>query len=409
MAQAKHLIATAAALAFIPAIASAQHAPYEVLNGQVQMGDVVAKLNVEFQTSHGTASNNLATGNTMSAKAVEQSMNVSNTQTLRGTVSAINSVTGQNARGVTQSTAVAHGNAAQVEGCCATIGINSTQTAQADTKITAKSTIHVSSADFIVSGAQGTANSFGSFTKNGYTQGKITQTSAAKVDASSNVTACCNNGAVSSNAIGAANSARWEGESATIFAVVEQDNAGDVTTTSTVDVKSATNVSSGAAAAGNLAEIQNKWGYAQMSGSQNNSGNVSSSSIVILDNFDGFAMSGSNSVGNSALLSNLGSDVSMFMDQNNSGNVSATTSFSGASANGGVGQATSSAVGNAITAYSCASCGNESVLVEGRTNQTNSGNVTATTTFNGGNMGMISASASAIGNSATFIAQRSGH
>jgi hypothetical protein len=83
MAQAKHLIATAAALAFIPAIASAQHAPYEVLNGQVQMGDVVAKLNVEFQTSHGTASNNLATGNTMSAKAVEQSMNVSNTKTLR--------------------------------------------------------------------------------------------------------------------------------------------------------------------------------------------------------------------------------------------------------------------------------------------------------------------------------------
>ncbi len=409
MAQAKHLIATAAALAFIPAIASAQHAPYEVLNGQVQMGDVVAKLNVEFQTSHGTASNNLATGNTMSAKAVEQGMNVSNTQTLRGTVSAINSVTGQNARGVTQSTAVAHGNAAQVEGCCATVGINSTQTAQADTKITAKSTIHVGSADFIVSGAQGTANSFGSFTKNGYTQGKVTQTSAAKVDASSNVTACCNNGAISSNAIGAANSARWEGESATIFAEVDQNNAGDVTTTSTVDVKSATNVSSGAAAAGNLAEIQNKWGYAQMSGSQNNSGNVSSSSIVNLDNFEGFAMSGSNSVGNSALLSNLGSDVSMFMDQNNTGNVSATTSFSGASANGGVGQATSSAVGNAITAYSCASCGNESVLVEGRTNQTNSGNVTATTTFNGGNMGMISASASAIGNSATFIAQRSGH
>lgn len=409
MAKAKHLIATAAALAFIPAIASAQHAPYEVLNGQVQMGDVVAKLNVEFKTSHGTASNNLAAGNTTSAKAVEQSMNVSNTQTLRGTVSAINSVTGQNARGVTQSTAVAHGNAAQVEGCCATIGINSTQTAQADTKITAKSAIHVGSADFIVSGAQATANSFGSFTKNGYTQGKVTQTSAAKVDASSNVTACCNNGAISSNAIGAANSARWEGESATIFAEVDQNNAGDVTTTSTVDVKSATNVSSGAAAAGNLAEIQNKWGYAQMSGSQNNSGNVSSSSIVNLDNFDGFAMSGSNSVGNSALLSNLGSDVSMFMDQNNSGNISATTSFSGASANGGVGQATSSAVGNAITAYSCASCGNESVLVEGRTNQTNSGNVTATTNFNGGNMGMISASASAIGNSATFIAQRSGH
>ena len=409
MAQAKYLIATAAALAFIPAIASAQHAPYEVLNGQVQMSDVASALNVEFQTSQGTATNNLSAGNTMSAKAVEQSMNVSNTQMLRGKISATNTVTGQNARGVTQSTAVAHGNAAQVEGCCATIGINSTQTAQAGTTVKASSNINVGSADYINSGAQATANSFGSFTKHGYTQGKVTQTSAAKVDASSKVTACCNNGAISSNAIGAANSARWEGEAATIFAEVDQNNTDEVTTNSTVEVKSATNVSSGASAAGNLAEIQNKWGYAQMAGSQNNSGNVSSSSVVTLDNFEGFAMAGSNSVGNSALLSNLGSDVSMFMDQNNSGNVSATTTFNGPPANGGVGQATSSAVGNAITAYSCASCGNESVLVEGRTNQTNTGNVTATTTFNGGNMGMISASASAIGNSATCIAQRSGN
>jgi hypothetical protein len=409
MAQAKTLIATAAVLALIPAIASAQPAPYEVLNGQVQLGDAVAALNVQFQTSHGSAANNLSAGNTMSAKAVTNSMNVANSQVLRGTVSATNVVSGQMARGVTQSTAVAHGNAAQVEGCCATIGINSTQAAQAGTKITANSTINVGSADYIISGAQATANSFGSFTKNGYTQGKVTQTSAAKVDATSKVTACCNNGAISSNAIGAANSARWEGESATIFAEVDQKNTGAVTTTSSVDVKSATNVSSGAAAAGNLAEIQNKWGYAQLSGSQNNSGAVTSSSVVNLDNFNGFAMTGSNSVGNSALLSNLGSDVSMFMGQSNTGNVSATTSFTGSSANGGVGQATSSSVGNAITAYSCASCGNESVLVEGRTTQYNSGNVTATTNFNAGNMGMISASASAIGNSATFVAQRSGH
>ena len=409
MAQAKTLIATAAVVALIPAIASAQHAPYQVLNGQVQLGDAVAALNVQFQTSHGATANNLSAGNTVSAKAVANSMNVANSQNLRGTVSATNAVSGQMARGVTQSTAVAHGNAAQVEGCCAAVGVESTQTAQAGTKIIGTSTIHVGSAAYLVSGAQATANSFGSFIKNGYTTGKVTQTSAAQVDASSKVTACCNTGALSSNAIGAANSARWDGEAATIFADVNQSNQGAVTTTSTVDVHSATNVSSGASAAGNLAEIQNKWGYAQLSGSQSNSGAVASISVVNLDNFDGFAMTGSNSVGNSALLSNLGSDVSMFMSQGNTGNVSATTSFTNSSASGGVGQATSSAVGNAITAYSCASCGTESVLVEGRTTQYNSGNVIATTNFNAGNMGMISASAAAIGNSATFVAQRSGN
>lgn len=407
MAQLKTLLATAAALALVPALASAQQAPYEVLNGQVHIGDAISGLRVEFQSSHGSTTNNLSVGNTMSARAVEQSMNVDNSQILKGRVAATNVVTGGEARGVTQSAAVAHGNAAQVEGCCGTTDVTSEQIVHDGSTIQAGSAITVGSADYLVSGAQATANAFGGYTNHGYSDNAVTQVSGANVTAYSQVEACCNNGATTSNAIAAANSARWSGESATIFANVTQANRGAVAASSEVREKSATNVSSGASAGGNLAEIQNKWGYAQLSGEHDNAGAISSSSEVTLDIFNGFAMSGANSVGNSALLSNLGSDVSLFMDQNNRGDITASASLSASSATGGVGQVNASAVGNAMTAYSCASCGNESVLVEGRSTQYNSGNVTANVSFQGGNMGMISASGSAIGNSATFVAQRS--
>jgi hypothetical protein len=407
MALAKTLLVTAASLALLPVMASAQQAPYEVLNGQVHMGDALSNLRVEFQSSHGSTTNNLSAGNTMSARAVERSMNVTNSQVLNGQVGATNVVIGGEARGVTQSAAVAHGNAAQVEGCCATTNVTSEQVAHDGSTIQASSSVTVGSADYIVSGAQATANSFGSYTYHGYNDSTVSQVSGANVSATSTIEACCNNGATTSNAIAAANSARWQGEAATIFANVSQANSGSVASNSIVHERSATNVSSGASAAGNLAEIQNKWGYAQMNGDQDNAGAISSYSEVTLDNFAGFAMSGANSIGNSALLSNLGSDVSMFMDQNNRGDVSASASMTASSSSGGVGTVSASAVGNAITAYSCASCGTESVMVEGRTTQYNGGNVTANVSFQGGNMGMISANGSAIGNSATFVAQRS--
>ena len=59
----------------------------------------------------------------------------------------------------------------------------------------------------------------------------------------------------------------------------------------------------------------------------------------------------------------------------------------------------STAVGNAYSAYACADCNG---VVNGSVRQTNSGGVSSTTSTTTAGGGYISASASAVGNTATF-------
>ena len=144
-----------------------------------------------------------------------------------------------------------------------------------------------------------------------------------------------------------------------------------------------------------------------MDGYQENNNRITAASAVSLGDWGGYAVSGANSIGNSALVSNLGSDVTMSMMQRNNGDVNSFASLEGNSSRGGVGAVSSMATGNAITGYACASCGSAGVKVEGYSNQYNNAAVNATTFVGVGTAGPISASATAIGNSATFIAQRS--
>ncbi len=407
MTNAKIILASVATLALIPSFASAQHGPYNVLNGQMQLNDVLGVLNVEMGNANGISATSTAAGNNMAAKAVERDMNVVSNQTLNGNVGALSTVWAGSARGLTLSTAVAAGNTAQVEGCCAATTSEVNQITSYPKSINATSVVRTGSADAIISATQATGNTFAGWTANGYTNGFAGQYNGATINADSVVEACCNNTSVTSGSVAAANSARWGGESSTIYANVDQKNYADVNATSRVGIHSGTNVTSAAASAGNLAEIQNKWGYAQMDGYQENNNAINAASVVQLGDWGGYAVSGSNAIGNSALVSNLGSDVTMSMTQNNGGNVTAFSMLQGNSSRGGVGAVSSMATGNAITGYACASCGNGGVKVEGYSAQYNNAAVTAATYVGVGTAGQINASATAIGNSATFIAQRS--
>lgn len=408
MTNAKIILASVAAIALLPAIASADTSRHNVLNGQVQLNDVFSTLNVQMGAAHNVSGTNLAAGNNMAAKTVERDMTVQSNQSLDGNVGANTLISAGSARGVTLSTSVAHGNAAQVEGCCASTFVESVQSTAGGRTIDGNSVVRLGSSDTVVSAAQSTANTFGSWTANGYTNGFAGQTNRATVNANSVVEVCCNNDSLTSGAVAAANSARWGGESATVYANMDQKNYANVQGTSLVQAHSGTNVTSAAAAGGNLAEIQNKYGYVQLDGFQGNEGNVTSASVVRLGEWGGFAVSGANSVGNSALVSNLGSDATMSVMQNNFGQVNAFASLEGNSSRGGVGVVSSMATGNAITGFACASCGNGAVKMEGYTSQMNYGAVTANTFVGVGTAGPITASATAIGNTATFIAQRGG-
>ena len=408
MTKAHTFLAGIAAIALLPAVANAQHAAYSVLNGQVQLNDVISNLHVQAASSQGTSASGVAAGNAVTVGAVEREVNFVNNQHLRGSVIAANQVEIGTAHGTTTNTAVASGNSAQVQGCCAVTRTSSDQVAVTGSQVAAIALTRVNSADTVVTATQATANNFASTTTQGYSDARAGQYSAASVDSHARVEACCNNGSITSSAVAAANAARWTGEAATIYAHVDQKNYGPVNASSRIVLNNGTNLMSGASAAGNVAELQNSWGYAQMDGYQENQGNVSASSEITLNDFGGFAVSGANAIGNSALVSNIGSDATMAMTQNNFGAVSASASFNGASSRGGVGQVSSSAVGNAMTGFACAACGSASVKMEGYATQYNSGPVTATTNVNFGTAGHIVASASAVGNSASFIAQRGG-
>lgn len=407
MRQAKIILATVAAIALMPAIVSAQHSAYNVLNGQVQLNDVLGVLNVQMGAANGISGTNLAVGNNMAAKAIERDMNVRSTQNLDGNVVADSQISAGSARGVTLATTVAHGNVAQVEGCCAATTSEMNQITAYGREVSANSVVRLGPSDTIVAATQSTGNTFGGWTVNGSTDGFAGQYNGATINSNSVIEAVSNNDSATSGAVAAANSARWGGESATIYGNVDQKNYGDVTAASRVAMQSGTNVTSAAAAGGNLAEIQNRWGYAQLDGYQENNNRVVSGSVVQLGDWGGFAVSGANSVGNSALVSNLGSDVTMGMTQHNNAMVGSFASLEGNSSRGGVGAVSSMATGNAITGYACSNCGDPSVKVEGYTAQYNNAPVVASTYVGVGTAGHISAGATAIGNTATFIAQRS--
>lgn len=412
MAKMAQMVAGVALVALVPAMAVAGGASgSRIVNDQLNTGGVSAATTLHAPHTAGASASTLGAGNAMNASAVQQGVDVSSRQILRGPVRAVTTVDIGAARGATVAAGVAQGNAAQIAGCCATITGRSDQVAEEGADVSAYSNVRVGSADTVVSAASASANNLSIHSARGIVDYYAGQYSSSRVTAVSTITACCNNGSLTSGATAAGNNAAATGESATVYMNVDQSNMGAVVAYSGVDAGSATNVTSAAAAAGNLASVQNEWGYAQLGGYQENSAPVSATSEVFLHDWDGFAVSGANAIGNSAIVSTVGSDAQVALTQNNfgGGGVSASASLVGSSSQGGVGMATASATGNAITAATCTSCGSSPVGIQAYTSQYNYAPVTATATIMGGSSGALVGSATAVGNSATFIARQGGH
>jgi hypothetical protein len=75
--------------------------------------------------------------------------------------------------------------------------------------------------------------------------------------------------------------------------------------------------------------------------------------------------------------------------------------FTGASSDGATAIVASTAIGNAFTGYVCSMCGD--AAVSGSVRQVNNGNVSSTGSITTNGAGNVYGSASAIGNSASFI------
>lgn len=422
MKKANLIIASFLALAAAPAVALAecpkvdnscgtevQELP-QVKNAQSQYGNIYAKVTTLAASSNGATLGGLAVGNAFSARSQLTGLDVNSKQFLNADVKSVTDTKIDHASGVTISTAVAQGNAGQIEGCCSNLYASAEQIAEYGSNVTAVSKVAVKSADVIVSNAQAAGNNWAIASKNGYVESWNGQYNGANVKAISDVKACCNNGSITSTAVAAGNSSAIAGLNSTIYAVVDQKNYGDVTAVAKITNKSAKDNLASAVAMGNSATVLNEWGYTQMGGYQENHGAIKANAVVLNEEFTGSSIASASAYGNTALLSNVGTDARLDMYQNNfqGGAVTASATLFGSSSTGGVGMASSFAAGNSMTGYTCAGCGGGNVKMNGSATQYNYAPVTATTNINLGTAGAIIGSATAIGNSATFIAQSGG-
>jgi hypothetical protein len=355
-----------------------------------------------------------AIGNNVSAKVQNELQLQGNiSQDLFGAVTAFNVITTTSAvPGLVASVTSAYGNTSQAEACCGGMNVDMNQTisggsVKADASVTTAPGLGTLSMASTASGnAIGTSVTNGPLTLRGF------QLNNGSTFSSSQGAVCCNNGSITVASTAVANSSASASTNSTVYSTTTQRNNGQVLSGSSHTTGSGTIITSATQATGNSVYASNQWGYTQVDARQNNSGTIGAVANLTAHNYVTSAVVGATATANSILLSSQGSDGTLigFQDNGIGANVSSTVFLDGSSNNGGVAQASSTAIGNAMTGYACSGCGTNSVKLEGVFGQTNLANVTSNvsvgTNVGVGTYGSILGQGTAVGNSATFIAQR---
>jgi len=374
----------------------------EILNGQINLDAsisvTVTGTTVEADTASLTA---IGAANALTVDVITPH-DVTSTQDFSGSVATSATTTATRIDGTALTTSSAMGNAASIivdDG----MDVLSTQTAQDGSDVSSEATLNVNSyAIRSVTTASASANAIETIAYGGANDLDLRQSSGANVTANANVNAQTAGLGWASTTLSAANgnSIAAQGfDASSQIMDVDQDNAGNVTATTRIDAGGTAVVGQAIASAnGNAARIENENGYAHMQGEQDNSGEITADSEILVGNFDIDILTiSSEGVGNSAVISNIGADAYMGLDQTNTGGVNARANFDGNE--GGSALVSATAFGNAATTYICSEC---PVTAWGRTNQVNSATISSVVTGQMTTGGTLSGTATAIGNSATY-------
>ncbi|WP_333592473.1 holdfast anchor protein HfaD, partial [Brevundimonas sp.] len=154
-------------------------------------------------------------------------------------------------------------------------------------------------------------------------------------------------------------------------------------------------------AAANQAVFANQGGALITATDQANAGRVRAATVVTAYDF-GSATAQARGVGNEVSAGN--NDIYLEIDnlQLNNGQIDASAAFSGGT--GYDAYVGADAVGNSVTGYACSQCEG---YIDARNTQTNTANITATTTVTTqGSSRAVIAGANAVGNAATFYVSR---
>jgi len=270
---------------------------------------------------------------------------------------------------------------------------------------------------------QAIANSAGFGATDATISATVTQTSSvtAESDAETNYTYVGNNGHASvassavatSTAVGNNVTSVGVGDSTQTLNVVQSQTGATVQGTQFAYFGSSQDSTIAATATANNFNATNEQGAFNVTTNQTNDAYVHAQGVESSYEFGGASVS-AYGVGNSTYAANSGAGITLDNTQiNGAGGVQSEASFTGVS--GYDASVTSTAMGNAATGFSCASCGGGMTI---HNSQTNLGDITSTasTTVSSdpANVGSgagryISATSTAVGNNASFYVTQPNH
>lgn len=352
-----------------------------------------------MDTTEAVTSLAIAQANSATGVVLDWSQIISS-QSFTGDVRADSVTDAQDVWGIATGHAAAQGNALTVSAGADT-DLDATQSAGSGS-VSALSALRLGEyAGHAVQTAQAAANAMEVAGSDAAMDLRVRQSSNTSVESRASVdasTAEIETSVVTASAAG--NSLNAGGFDTDTVADLEQSNSGTVRATAEADIANADyGVTAASQAAGNTATVRNEWGYARMQGEQLNEADVEAMTRLGVGAFEnGAAVGSANAVGNSVLLSNFGADAYAGVGQVNSGNVRGEVIMQGGSGHSAF--ATSSAIGNAQSAYICSEC---PVRLDGNISQTNSGSVySGVSQSYTGHVGAVTGSATAVGNASTF-------
>lgn len=405
------MIAATAMCAAAATEAAAQTPPGSiVLNTQLQLGDVVTgeTLNVVDVEEQVTVSN-AAQGNTLSGSVQNDSLTLRSTQIMRGDARATTTMTlGGDTEGLVNATTQARGNYLAAGAYGADVTLDATQEVD-EVEINAATTVTGEDAR-LLGGAYvqsaAIANTVAVGGEGATVQGSIDQTSAATVRASNFLGSqyIPAQADFSSQAIANAVAVNSDLASNQNLSARQRSRGELVEATTSANSGNAWDLAGRANAAANQAVFANQGGALITATDQANASQVRAAAVVTSYDF-GAATSQARGVGNEVSAGN--NDVYLEIDnvQLNNGQIDASAEFSGGY--GYDAYVGADAAGNSITGYACSECEG---VIDARNTQTNTANVTATTSVTTqGSTRAVIAGANAVGNAATFYVSRPGN
>ncbi len=394
-------------LAVLCGVATSQTLPGQVINNQVQVGDIFSQGELNIVTvEEGVDSSTTATGNSVQAYSDQADMAVTSNQTLVGSVvgQTVVNVTGSLGKDSYVSTA-AIGNTADIGANQSTVTGVVTQISTFSPEVTARTQIEgeTAQAGNVNAGALAMANNVNLGLTNGSAGVRVNQTNGADVLADGGAVLQYVSGTSSITGVAVGNNISSVGDtnSAARLAFGQTNNGGLVQASQFTAYGNAQTAVTSTTAVGNAVSAYNEGPLLDVTNYQANNAYVRSQSEGSAYLF-GSGSAIAYGAGNSAIAGNTGAEVVLDNTQwNGAGGVEVIATFTGNEGYDGYAQAT--AVGNDVTGYACSDCTGSMAI---NNSQTNNGDVSARSGVTVNNGRSVTGVSNATGNSAVFYVTR---